>query len=125
MDRAEQRRAVRRWVLVGLYLAAIFFLSAQPSASIPASFPGLDKWLHGMAYGLLAAVWCRALAVWPLQDRPASAIAAAAVLLAALYGISDEVHQAFVPTRTADFWDWIADGIGAGLGAAAWTVLRN
>ena len=125
MGRDEQRRAVRRWALVGLYLAAIFVLSAQPSAAIPGSFHGLDKWLHGMAYGLLAAVWCRALAAWPLQGRPTSAIAAVAVLLAALYGISDEVHQAFVPMRTADLWDWIADGIGAGLGAAAWTVLRN
>ena len=60
-----------------------------------------------------------------LEGRPAAAIAAAAVILAALYGLSDEIHQAFVPGRMADPWDWMADGFGAAIGAAAWAVMLN
>ncbi len=45
-----------------------------------------------------------------------------AVLLASLYGVSDEVHQAYVPGRSADLFDWVADTVGAGVGVGV-TVL--
>ena len=47
-----------------------------------------------------------------------------AVLLASLYGVSDEVHQAYVPGRSADMLDWVADTVGAGVGVgvAVWAV---
>jgi len=35
---------------------------------------------------------------------------------AILYGVSDEVHQMFVPTRTAYLGDIFMDGVGAGMG---------
>ena len=35
---------------------------------------------------------------------------------AILYGVSDEVHQMFVPTRTAYLGDILMDGVGAGMG---------
>jgi VanZ family protein len=35
------------------------------------------------------------------------------------YGILDEVHQFFVPGRDCNVWDWIADTLGAVIGAAA------
>ncbi len=34
------------------------------------------------------------------------------LLFGGLYAVSDELHQAFVPTRTADVTDLIADWIG-------------
>jgi VanZ family protein len=40
------------------------------------------------------------------------------VLSAGLYGISDEIHQYFVPGRSADVMDVAADFVGA-----AWGVL--
>jgi VanZ family protein len=30
-----------------------------------------------------------------------------------VYGASDEFHQRFVPGRTADVLDWLADSLGA------------
>lgn len=30
-----------------------------------------------------------------------------------LYGATDEIHQAFVPNRQSDIFDWIADATGA------------
>ncbi|MCA9424620.1 MAG: VanZ family protein, partial [Candidatus Omnitrophica bacterium] len=38
-----------------------------------------------------------------------------AIALSALYGISDEFHQSFVPERTSDIFDWFADLVGASL----------
>ncbi len=50
----------------------------------------------------------------------------AAVALASLYGITDEFHQAFVPTRTPDVFDWVVDTLAALLGAfAASRFLRS
>ena len=36
-----------------------------------------------------------------------------ATSIASLYGISDEFHQSFVPGRTPDVVDWLADTSGA------------
>jgi len=38
------------------------------------------------------------------------------VLLSCLYGISDEIHQHFVPYRDADVMDVLADTIGGIMG---------
>jgi VanZ family protein len=43
--------------------------------------------------------------------------------LCALYGASDEFHQAFVPYRTPDILDWITDVAGAALGVAAYLLV--
>jgi VanZ family protein len=43
-----------------------------------------------------------------------------------LYGASDELHQMFVPGRTAAFDDLLADTIGALVGASlcwAWGII--
>jgi VanZ family protein len=40
-----------------------------------------------------------------------------AILTASAYGLTDEVHQAFVPLREAGWQDWLADTIGATVAA--------
>jgi len=40
-----------------------------------------------------------------------------------LYGISDEIHQYFVPNRSSSVYDVIADGIG--IWAGIWLYLRR
>lgn len=40
-----------------------------------------------------------------------------AVALASLYGVTDELHQLFVPGRMCDPADWLTDTLGATLGA--------
>lgn len=37
--------------------------------------------------------------------------------IASAYGISDELHQSFVPGRDCNVWDWLADTLGAIIGA--------
>jgi VanZ family protein len=42
--------------------------------------------------------------------------ASAAWALSAAYGVTDEWHQSFVPGRTPDVGDWLADAVGAAAG---------
>jgi VanZ family protein len=48
-----------------------------------------------------------------------------AILTASVYGITDEVHQAFVPLRESSWQDWLADTIGAVIGAMSWRSVRS
>jgi VanZ family protein len=116
------------WGPVGLYMAVLFVLSAQPVLPSPPMAP--DWTQHGLAYGGLALVALRATAggAWSRVNRRTLL---AAWLIAALYGVSDEIHQSFVPERMADWRDGVADAVGAalGLGAAwawrAWSIIRR
>ncbi len=58
-----------------------------------------------------------------LSRSKGEAIAIASIL-ASFYGITDELHQAFVPMRTPDVTDWGLDTLGAFAGAlvVAWLV---
>ncbi|MCK5679741.1 VanZ family protein [bacterium] len=48
------------------------------------------------------------------------------VLSAALiYGLSDEIHQYYVPNREFSWMDLLADGAGGYLGARLWMVLAE
>jgi VanZ family protein len=100
------------------YAGLIFVLSAQSSFPVPKEIWTFDKILHGVEYGVFAFLVARAvrdrarLSLWP---------GAIAVICAILYGVGDEVHQSFVPGRSSDLHDVVADSAGAALGAVAFT----
>lgn len=48
-----------------------------------------------------------------------------AVVLASLYGVTDEFHQLFVDSRYCDVYDWMTDTSGATLGAAVSYLLAR
>ena len=55
---------------------------------------------------------------WPVGNAPEfRADARFDVLLATLFGVTDEIHQYFVPGRQADVFDVVADAVGALAGA--------
>jgi VanZ family protein len=108
------KRAVGLWGPVVAYMASIFYASSQPEVPLP---PGLgDKPTHSIAYTVLGALIVRALA-GGLSARVSGATALAGILLTTAYGVSDEIHQMFVPGRFADVNDVVADAIGGALGA--------
>lgn len=100
-------------VLAILYCAAIFYSSAQPDPPKPKFiFPGADKVVHTILYAGLAAAL--ALSIDRRDGQPHKGLLFAAPwLLATLYGLSDEVHQIFVPQRTFELLDLAADTLGA------------
>jgi VanZ family protein len=116
------RRLVALWLPPVIYVAAIFWISSESNPSLPLpSWPHADKLAHGLAYAGLGALLCRAYGGSGLVGAAAFALA---TLTASLYGASDEWHQSFVPHRSADAADWLADSVGAALGAFVWVRLR-
>ncbi|MDQ6801745.1 MAG: VanZ family protein [Acidobacteriota bacterium] len=130
------RSTVRLWLPAFLWTAVIF---AASSASFSSSNTGgfLEKLIHTIAggrinptvievlhfmirklshvaeYGILGILVYRAVRA----ERPGRDIrwALAAILFAAVVGSLDELHQAFVPSRTATVWDTVIDTLGATL----------
>jgi VanZ family protein len=85
-----------------------------PGSQIPGRFanPG-----HLLEYAVLGGLVVFAL--WRGLPADAGRIAWTAIALCALYAVSDEFHQAFVPMRTPDPLDWAIDVLGASMGLAA------
>lgn len=113
---------LRYWAPVGLYAALIFggsSISNPPEAIASLLKEISDKALHLCEYGVLGALAYRAC-----RHAAGSWVARHAVTVAAtgcaLYGLSDEVHQLFVPFREGDPLDLLADATGAMLGAWTW-----
>lgn len=116
----------RYWGPVCGYAGLIFYLSAQshPETHVPFVTYFSDKVLHAVEYAVLGALCYRAIRgsgsdSWSRQAIPA------AVLLTSLYGLSDEVHQAFVPFRESSWLDWLADTVGAAIGVLAMHRIMN
>lgn len=103
------------WLAPVLYLAGIFYMSSQSHPFLePPHWDGADKVAHFGAYAGLGALLCRA---YRGSGLTGSAALWLTLLTASLYGASDEWHQSFVPGRSADPSDWLADTLGAALGA--------
>jgi hypothetical protein len=130
---SEPRRTLRTpaflWGPVALQMALIFAASSIPELG---ALPGgmSDKSGHGIGYGILGAVLVRALAGGRVNGVTWRR-AGLAVLLATLYGVTDEFHQSFVPGRSPDRFDVLADCLGAAVTvvviagvARAWGILK-
>jgi VanZ family protein len=118
---------LRYWLPVVVLCAAIFIQSSFPSPEALPTFPFSDKLMHAAAYGLLAALICRATnshARWRCRWQR---IFLTGVIAASLYGLSDEWHQSFVAARSSDAADFLADVAGSivGSGLFLWGLRRR
>lgn len=94
-------------------MGLIFIISSGPAPEFMEHkvFDLQDKALHASAFFTLALLFFRGI-LWSGYP-PTRTAALAAMALAALYGATDEWHQSYIPSRTSDIDDWIADTIGA------------
>lgn len=130
-----------RWLPVFLWAILIFITSANPNPyrPLPASWAIstvptnsdlgskrinrdelLGRSLHAVEYLVLAAFTARAL-VWRGDLRPT--LLAVAFGISALYAISDETHQLFIPGRAFEFSDLALDLGGSVIGVATYAFL--
>lgn len=108
-----------RWTAVVAWMGVIFILSSQPTLpDLTGGWPELqDVAGHFAAYAILAWLWHEALV-----GAGANRAGYWAFLCAALYGVTDEFHQRFVPGRHPDLFDIATDAAGAA--AALWLASR-
>jgi VanZ family protein len=116
---------IRLWGLVVVYMAAIFTVSSLHQPQLPEGIS--DKPAHALGYVGLAIVVVRALS-GGLSNRVRLRNVLVAIAITALYGVTDEVHQLFVPGRSAELLDLAADVEGALIGAVAiwaWSIITT
>lgn len=102
-----------RWVPSIVWMAVIFYLSSRTGSDLQGMFPFLDSFNFGhlIAYFILSLLF-----YWALQTKTGRRkldVRLIAVGLSLLYGLTDEWHQSFVPSRTPDPMDILNDVIGA------------
>lgn len=117
----------RSWLVIAvLYVGLIFFLSSRPYLHPPGpEFAMKDKVAHLMEYGVLGALLCRAVGRALSRDRLVAVLAMLAIV--ATLAACDEVFQSYIPGRSTDVRDWLADLSGAAIGASicAWRSRRR
>ncbi|MFZ9886600.1 MAG: VanZ family protein [Myxococcota bacterium] len=117
---ATQSRAT--WLIAYLPLligfAAIFVVSGMKNPPVPELlvFRFSDKLMHAAVYAVIGAFAYRGRLL--RSGRSSWALVWHATLIAAAHGAFDELHQYFVPNRSADLFDLLADTLGGGVGAA-------
>jgi VanZ family protein len=78
----------------------------------PPGLPGIDKAVHIFLYAILGALATRASLT---EAVPARSLLRTLAWVAAFGGV-DELHQRFIPGRSADVVDWFADVAGGAIG---------
>jgi len=110
MSEAKKRRPfgwIDTWLPPILYAIMIFLLSSRNYETIHLEHE-TDKLVHLLLYGGFGYLLLRAFH----KERPGSARNVWVLLIVLLYGVSDELHQSFVPGRSVEVLDILFDGLG-------------
>lgn len=116
----EERKTLSRWQwLWPLTIAALVLVASHRPRLVSTGVAHGDKIVHFAVYGLLATLVCRMGRGWRG--------AAWGLLAASAFGVTDEWHQSFIPGRSLEFADWVADTTGAAVAVtlyAGWAWYR-
>ena len=116
-------RIALAWAPAVVYMALIWVLSSLEISAPVEDFPLRDKGLHFVEYGALGFLLGHAaFRTWPKHHVLRTA--ALAVVITGLWAWLDEIHQAFVPGRTSDALDLVADCAGAVAGTTVRALFR-
>ncbi|MDP5273317.1 VanZ family protein [Chengkuizengella axinellae] len=104
-----------------LWMIVIFYLSHQQGSELHSFLPFFQRWFpamssfnwgHLVAYFILSWLLFMALGEKYNSFKGKSLV----VSLCLLYGISDEIHQSYIPGRTPQLLDIRNDTLGAAFG---------
>jgi VanZ family protein len=107
------RRRIYLTLLV-LWVAFTFLLTSLPNPEFEVPLPYADKVAHFGFYGVtgfLCAMWRKE------SGGPAKRALLFALAFVAIVGAVDEVHQHWIPGRSMNVFDWLADTAGGGIGS--------
>ncbi len=103
-----------RRIVLFAWVLTILWLSLDPAPPVPEpNILGWDKFLHAVAYGNLTLIggWSLAGSA-SLTNSKWGAVACAAIFLG---GIVELLQKALTDTRMAEFGDFLANAVGAGI----------
>jgi VanZ family protein len=101
---------LRIWWPSLAFAVFIFALSSVERPPFLADLDFSDKWKHFLLYAVFTVLVYRSALAW-LGAAPG--VVWLTVLLVSGYGVTDEFHQWFVPGRSCDWRDWLADTAAA------------
>jgi VanZ family protein len=109
-----------RWWPPLAWAAVVVTATSIPNVSLPGP-SGTDKAGHFFMYGMLGFLVQRAAT----STREVRVLGTVMAVLA-LFAAADEWHQAFIPGRSADVVDWVADTTGIAAGSlVAFAIARR
>ena len=104
-----------------------FFIEQFPwiawmaAITIQSSFKGMplpdlgitfsDKILHFLVFGFLGLLITRGMRHSKIKFFKTKPMLTA-IVLGCLFALTDEIHQSFVPARSSELLDWVADFLG-------------
>ena len=108
--------------MLAAWVALTLTLTSIPNPEFGSSFPGADKVAHFGFYGVAGFLFV----LWRREIGKGAAVAVAwAAIFAVLLGAVDEFHQQWIPGRSMDLLDWVADFAGGTAGSICSTVAAS
>lgn len=107
-----------------IWMVFIFLMSSQEQFPRTPGFSVavMSVLAHIVLYGVLGLLISIAINGTGRPDKRSMILA---VTGAALYGVTDEVHQAFVPGRNPSIFDLFVNTVGATISVVAWSYRRS
>jgi VanZ family protein len=109
----NKNTAVICWFLTIGYMGIIFYLSSLKGTDLPSLPQYFDKVVHICIYIPLAFLCSFSFRKSGVKKN----VFLLSFIIAVFYGITDEIHQLYVPGREFAAGDILADSIGALLGS--------
>lgn len=117
-----RKRARIAAVVWALFLLTLTSWPSPPEVPLISGIPNYDKLIHCFLYGVEGFLLYFSVA-WPPQSRSAWLRVLAIAGALAVWGTLDEIHQIWIPGRSMEASDALADTAGGFLGAviaSAW-----
>ena len=116
-------KIIKFWFPLAIYSGIIFYISSIPNLKSTINGNNTDKIFHCIEYIPLGFLSYRAFfSIEKVMSK--WSIFFLTIGFCLLYGISDEIHQFFVVGRDSDFYDVLADLIGALIGISAFCFYK-
>jgi VanZ family protein len=104
-----ERHYIISYLIAILIALLIFYLSSRPSSFYPTGLGIATKVYHFLIFSLLSLFIGVAIIRGRIKYKYFILIA---ILISTLYATTDEIHQFFVPGRTAALGDVLIDSLG-------------
>ncbi len=119
MERNISSNIIRilKWLPSSFIFCTSWYLSSQETIEHFPSFWNADKLVHCICFAGFSFWVSFACAIKTRKNL------CLPLFIVSAYGIIDEIHQSFTPGRSSSIFDWIADTLGALLGALSFLCL--